>query len=119
VRISSKSSRPLPSTDSALEAIGDPFGRMPCSRRRRSSSGKARRSVPPEDIEGHVTGGPRHAEQLVELWSAGLVGRNHLAVDYRFVDIESSTAATWSPSASKRLKTLPLREIKRQPPCSR
>jgi hypothetical protein len=30
----------------------------------------------------------------------------------------SSTAATCSPSASKRLKTLPLREMKRQPPCS-
>jgi hypothetical protein len=44
--------------------------------------------VEPEDVEGDVTGAPRHPEQLVELWSAGLIGRDHLAVDYGFVDIE-------------------------------
>jgi len=62
---------------------------MPCSRRRRSSSGKDRRSVPSSQrIESYVTGAPRHAEQLVELWSAGLVDCDHLAVDYGFVDVE-------------------------------
>jgi hypothetical protein len=35
-----------------------------------------------------ATDAPGHSEQLVELWSTGLVGRDHLAVDYRFVDIE-------------------------------
>ena len=42
----------------------------------------------PEDVESHVTDAPRHSEQLVELRPAGLVGRDHLAVDYRFVDVE-------------------------------
>ena len=45
IHISSNSSRPLPATDSASETIGDRFGRMPCSRRRRSSSGKEPKSV--------------------------------------------------------------------------
>jgi len=35
-----------------------------------------------------ATDAPGHSEQLVELWSTGLVGRDHLAVDYRFVDVE-------------------------------
>jgi hypothetical protein len=37
--------------------------------------------VEPEDVESHVTGAPRHAEQLVELRSAGLVDRDYLAVE--------------------------------------
>src|SRR6516164_10270680 len=47
-------------------------------------------AVSPEDVEGHVTGAPRHAEQLVEPRSAGLVSHDHLAVDYRVVDVEHS-----------------------------
>jgi hypothetical protein len=45
-------------------------------------------TIEPQDIESHVTGAPRHAEQFVELWSAGLVGHDHLAVDYRLVNVE-------------------------------
>jgi hypothetical protein len=48
----------------------------------------AGRYLEPEDIESHVTGAPWHAEQLVELWSAGLIDHDHLAVDYGFVDAE-------------------------------
>ena len=89
VHISSNSSRPLPSTESASETIGDRFGRIPCSRRRRSVSGKARRSVPlSQRMSKAATDAPGHSEQLVELWSTGLVGRDHLAVDYRFVNVE-------------------------------
>src|SRR6516164_2898840 len=48
-------------------------------------------AVQPEEIESHVTGAPRHAEQLVELRSVTLVDRDYLAVDYRLVDIEQPT----------------------------
>ena len=89
MRISSKSSRPLPATDSASETIGDPFETMPWRLFRRSVSGKARRSVPlSQRMSKAATDAPGHSEQLVELWSTGLVGRDHLAIDYRFVDIE-------------------------------
>src|SRR5215472_4965819 len=59
------------------------------SRRRRSLSGKDRRSAPlSQNVESHVTGAPRHTEQLVELRSASPVSHDHLAVDYGFVDVE-------------------------------
>jgi hypothetical protein len=41
--------------------------------------------------ESHVTVAPRHAEQLVELRSTALVGRDHLAVENGFVYIEQSS----------------------------
>jgi len=70
--------------------IGDFVGKIACSRFRRSRSGKEPTSMPfaPEDIESRITGAPRHAEQLVELRSAALVGRDHLAVENGVVDIE-------------------------------
>jgi hypothetical protein len=40
------SSRPLPSTESASEIAGDVVGKIVCSRRRRSLSGKGRGSAP-------------------------------------------------------------------------
>jgi hypothetical protein len=36
----------------------------------------------------HVTGAPCAAEKLVELWSAGLVGGDYLAVDNGVVNVE-------------------------------
>ena len=44
--------------------------------------------VEPDDIEGDVGGPPAAAQEVVEHRPAGLVGRDHLTVDYRFVDIE-------------------------------
>jgi len=74
-------------------------------------------TVEPEKVEGHVTGRLLAPEKVNENRAAGLVDRDHLAVDYGLVDIEYGTIC--SPSASKRLKRLPLREMKRQQPCSR
>src|SRR5215831_5970719 len=89
--IRSKSSRPLPATESASEMVADPSGRMAHSRRRRSLSGKERRSSPLSDqIESHIGGRPCGAEQVIELRPAGLVDCDHLPVDYRIVDIEQS-----------------------------
>ena len=45
-------------------------------------------AVSPEDVEGHVTGAPRHAEQLVELRASCLVGCNYLPVENGVVDVE-------------------------------
>ena len=86
MHISSNSSRPLPSTESASETIGDPFETIPWRLFRRSVSGKARRSVPLSHriVEGHVAGGPCAAEKLVELRSARPVSRDHLTVEYGF-----------------------------------
>ena len=65
---------------------------MPCSRRRRSPSGKGRRSVPlTENVEGHIDGCPSAPHEVVELWSTSLVDRDHLAVDYGLVDIEDGS----------------------------
>lgn len=88
--ISSKSSQPRPATESAAEIVSDPAGKMVCSRPRRSLSGKGRRSVPfePENVEGHIGWRAGATEEVVELRSAGLVGSDHLAVDYGVIDLE-------------------------------
>ena len=44
--ISSNSSRPLPSTETASEIVGDPAGKIACRRRRRSRRGSVLRSAP-------------------------------------------------------------------------
>jgi hypothetical protein len=87
--IRSKSSQPLCVTDSTSETIGDPFGRMVCRARRRSWSGTDRRSAPFNQTISNATGRrPRAAEEIVKLRSAGFVGSDHLAVNYRIVDVE-------------------------------
>jgi hypothetical protein len=90
MHISSNSSRPLPVTDSASENDRQTLRRnalQPPAALVERQSAQAR-TVEPEDIESHVTGAPRHAEQLVELGSATLVGRDYLAIDDGFVDIK-------------------------------
>jgi hypothetical protein len=53
-------------------------------------SGKDRRSAPsdPEQVEGHIGRRRRAPQEIIELWPSGLVDRDHLAVDYRLVDLE-------------------------------
>jgi len=58
---------------------------MPSRRSRRSLSGNASRSLP---SKGHIGGRRRAPQQIVELGSAGRIGRDHLAVENCLVEIE-------------------------------
>jgi hypothetical protein len=71
-------------------------------------------TIGPEQVEGHIGKRLRAPQEIIELRPSGLVDGDHLAVDYRLVDLEQGRQLF----ASKRLKTLPLREIRRQRPCS-
>jgi hypothetical protein len=42
----------------------------------------------PENVEGHIGWRAGATEEVVELRSAGLVGSDHLAVDYGVIDLE-------------------------------
>jgi hypothetical protein len=45
-------------------------------------------TIQPDDIERDIGRRPRAAEEIVKLRSAGFVGSDHLAVNYRIVDVE-------------------------------
>jgi len=48
------------------------------------------RTIEPEQVEGHIGGRPSVPEKIVELGSAGRIGRDHLAVENRLVEAELS-----------------------------
>ena len=89
MRISSKSSHPLPTTDSASETLADPFGTtlqaLPTLAERQRAQV---RTIKPEQVEGHIGGQPSAPEKIVELGSAGRIGRDHLAVENCLVEVE-------------------------------
>jgi hypothetical protein len=45
-------------------------------------------TIEPEQVEDHIGGRPSAPEKIVELGSAGRIGRDHLAVENRLVDAE-------------------------------
>src|SRR5215471_4519461 len=45
-------------------------------------------AIEPGNVERHVGGRARVSEKVVELWSAGFVGRDHLAVENGIVDVK-------------------------------
>ena len=48
------------------------------------------RTIEPEQVEGHIGGRLSAPEKIVELGSAGRIGRDHLAVENRLVEAELS-----------------------------
>jgi len=44
--------------------------------------------IRPEQVEGHIGRRLRAPQEIIELRPSGLVDRDHLAVDYRLVDLE-------------------------------
>jgi hypothetical protein len=73
-------------------------------------------TIQPDDIERDIGRRPRAAEEIVKLRSAGFVGSDHLAVNYRIVDVELGRQR--AAEASKRVSKFPLREIRRLCPGS-
>jgi hypothetical protein len=67
---------------------------VPLAERQRPKVG----AIEPENVERHVGGGARAPKEVVELWSAGFVGRDYLSIENSVINVEQGGKLVAKPA---------------------